>query len=140
MGQRYKTIVIELAERVPELVAACRVERPLTYIIFEGDLILFLIELIQNPSKHWRLREVMAWLEELIVDADSDVRDLIGISFCEWVLSDNAPYLSPFWPFMGENLRQGCRNDAANFRLSESNQRLLKQPVKRRPTNVHKNK
>ncbi|MBW3637947.1 MAG: hypothetical protein KY445_16005 [Armatimonadetes bacterium] len=140
MGQRYKTIVAELAERVPEIAAACRVERPITYVIFEGDLIRFLIELVQNPSKHWRLREVMDWLEELIADADSDVRDLISISFCEWLMSENEKYLQQFWPFMGESLRQGCRNDAPNFCVSKENLSLLKQPAKRRSANVHKHK
>ena len=140
MGQRYKTIIMELAERVPEVAAACRVERPLTYIIFEGELIRLLVALAQNPSKHWRLREILNWFEELIGDSDTDLRDLIGISFCEWLMGNNKEYLQLFWPFMGENLRKCCRDDAANFHVSEENQLLLQQPSKRRFVNVHKHK
>ncbi|HEX9996002.1 MAG TPA: hypothetical protein VGB45_02580 [Abditibacterium sp.] len=80
----------------------------------------------------------MDWLEELIVDSDSDVRDLIGISFCEWLMSENEKYLRQFWPFMREALRQSCRDDATNFRVSEENLRLLKQTEKRRSANVYK--
>jgi len=104
-----------------------RVEEPLAYLVFEGELVDLLKQLIQVLEKHARLREITQWLEEIIEDSDIDVRNLVGVSFCEWLVSSGQDQLQQFWPFMGEALRQSCREFQSHFRVSEENQQLLRQ-------------
>lgn len=104
-----------------------RVEEPLAYLVFEGDLTDLLEQLVQVPEKHRRLQQIISWLEELSQSDDQDVRDLIGISFGEWLLSYGQDYLPQFWPLMGEGLRESCRASAPDFLTSEQHQRLLNQ-------------
>ncbi len=43
---------------------------PLPYLVFEDSLRAFLIELLHDPLRHFRLQEIMDWLEELMGDDD----------------------------------------------------------------------
>lgn len=104
-----------------------RIEEPLAYLVFEGDLINLLEQLVQVSEKHRRLQEIMNWLEELSQSDDQDVRDLIGISVGEWLLSYGQDYLPQFWPLMGEGMRESCRASAPDYFTSEQHQRLLNQ-------------
>lgn len=108
----------------------CRdeINPPLTYIVFESNLFPFLLELLDDTERHPRLKEIMDWLEELQNDDDFDVRNLIGISFCEQLLGNKPDYLPQFLPFMGENLRESCRDCYSSLRVSDENKRLLSQP------------
>lgn len=97
----------------------------LPYYVFEVDLFRFLLELLKDTENHQRLQEIMDWLEELQGDDDFDVRNLVGISFCEQLLGNKPDYLPKFLPFMGENLRESCRGFFSSLRVSDENKRLL---------------
>ena len=105
----------------------CRdeIDEPLAYIVFESSLFPLLLELLNDFERHSRLKEIMDWLEELQGDADFDVRNLVGISVCEQLLGNRPELLPALLPFMGEKLRQSCRDYYSSLRVSDENKRLL---------------
>lgn len=112
------------------MIGSGRKSRPIgigSYIVFESSLFSLLLELLSDTSRHARLQEIMDWLEELQGDNDFDVRNLVGISFCEQLLGSKPDYLPKFLPFMGENLRESCRECYSSLRVSDENKRLLSQ-------------
>ena len=108
----------------PEL---CRdeINPPLPYLVFEINLFALLIELLEDAENHARLQEIMNWLEELQGDDEQKVRDLVGISICEQLLGNHPERLPALLPFMGENLRESCRECFPSLRVSGENKRLL---------------
>ena len=100
-------------------------DEPSSYFVFENALFPLLLEMLGDPERHGRLREIMDWLEALQGDADCDTRNLVAISICEQLLGNCPEFLSPLLPFMGGKLRQGCRDCFGSLRVSEENKRLL---------------
>ena len=103
------------------------IDAPLACIVFESSLFPLLIELLNDYERHARLKEIMDWLEELQGDDDFDVRNLVGISICEQLLGNHPEYLPKLLPFMGEDLRESCRECFSSLRVSDENKRLLNQ-------------
>lgn len=105
----------------------CRdeINPPLTYIVFEDSLRPFLIELLHDPSRHFRLREILDWLEELLGDDDEKVRNLVAIGICEALISNEADDFPALFPFLGTQMRQSCRDFLPYFRVSEEIRHLL---------------
>ena len=102
-----------------------QVDEPLSYFVFENSLFPLLLEMLADPTRHGRLQEIMDWLEALQGDTDFDVRNLVGISVCEQLLGNSPEYLPALLPFLGENLRQSCRDCFSSLLVSEENKRLL---------------
>ncbi len=98
---------------------------PLTYIVFENSLRPFLIELLHDPSRHGRLQEILDWLNSLLGDEDEKVRGLVAIGICEALITNESNDFPALFPFLGENLRQSCRNFLPYFRVSEEIRHLL---------------
>ncbi len=97
----------------------------LPYLVFEINLFALLIELLEDGENHVRLQEIMDWIEELQGDDEQKVRDLVGISICEQLLGNRPDCLPKLLPFMGENLRESCRECFSSLRVSAENKRLL---------------
>ena len=105
----------------------CRdeINPPLTYIVFESSLFPLLLEMLNDSERHARLREVMDWLEELAGDDEINVRNLVAISICEQLLGNHPERLPALLPFIGEKMRQSCRDCYSALRVSDENKRLL---------------
>lgn len=105
----------------------CRdeISPPLTYIVFESSLRPFLIELLHDPARHFRLREILDWLEALLGDEDEKVQTLVAIGVCEGLISNEADDFPVLFPFLGAAMRQSCRDFLPYFRVSEEICHLL---------------
>ncbi len=105
----------------------CRdeINSPLTYIVFESSLRPFLIEPLHDPSRHFRLREILDWLEVLLGDEDEKVRGLVAIGICEGLISNESNDFPALFPFLGAQMRQSCRDFLPYFRVSEEIRHLL---------------
>ena len=95
------------------------------YTAFESVLRPFLFQLLRDPSRHSRLRELLDWLDDLLVCEDAKVRTLIAIGICEALISAHADEFPELFPFLGANLRQSCRGFLPYFRVSERIENLL---------------
>ena len=96
------------------------------YLAFESVLRPFLFQLLGDPSRHARLKELLDWLDELLVCDDSHVRTLVAIGICEALISAHADDFPELFPFLGANLRRSCRGFLPYFRVSERIENLLK--------------
>lgn len=105
----------------------CRdeINPPLTYLVFENSLRPFLIELLHDPERHFRLREILDWLEELLGADDEKVQNLVNIGICESLISNEADDFPTMFPFLGAAMRQSCREFLPYFRVSEEIRHLL---------------
>ena len=98
---------------------------PLTYIVFESSLRPLLIEWLHDPDRHFRLREVLDWLEALLDDEDEKVRGLVAIGICEGLITNEGNDFSVLFPFLGAQMRQSCRDFLPYFRVGEPIRCLL---------------
>ena len=114
----------ELQAANPEL---CRdeINAPSPYLVFEDNLRPFLIELLHDSARHFRLREILDWLEELLGDEDEKVQTLVAIGICEALISNESADFPALFPFLGAQMRQGCREFLPYFRVSEEIRYLL---------------
>lgn len=94
-------------------------EDPLLYCLFEDDLRPWLFHYSQRPEQHARLAAIMDWLEELARDGDQQTRWLVSIGICEGLLGNDSAFIPDIFPFMGETMRQMCRDFLPFFRVSE---------------------
>ena len=98
---------------------------PSPYVVFEDALRPFLIELLHDSSRHFRLREILDWLEALLSDDDEKVQTLVAIGICEALISNEADDFPALFPFLGTQMRQSCRDFLPYFRVSEEIRHLL---------------
>lgn len=101
------------------------IDEPSRYIVFEDNLRPFLIELLHDSSRHFRLQEIMNWLETLLTDDDEKVQTLVAIGICEALISNESDDFPVLFPFLGAQMRQGCREFLPYFRVSEEIRHLL---------------
>ena len=94
------------------------------YLAFEGVLRPFLFQLLREPSRHWRLRELLDWLDALLVCDDSHVRTLVAIGICEALISAHVDDFPALFPFLGANLRRSCRDFLAILSGERRNSRF----------------
>ena len=122
---RYNMIVDELRERVPELrQKKYEPDETLAYVVFESELWKLLIDLLSNTAKHSRVQQIMNYMEELAGDSNPKIRDLVGISISESLVSSQSEYFPKILPFLGEKLRQACRESLPNFCARENFERF----------------
>jgi hypothetical protein len=124
-GQEYSEADLEyLRQQIPPELQPKKPE-PLLYVIFEDELRPLIISYVQQPGKSSRVAALMNWLEELARDGDKDTSNLVAIAICEGFIGNDSVFIPRLLPFMGETVRQMCRDCFPYFRVREEIKTLL---------------
>ena len=109
---RYENVDTAMLEVMPELRVAYDVElatwadeQPGMYNIYDNVLVPYLIRLLEVGTDIDALERIFSLIETLVAQEDVRVRDLVGISVLEYLISKEA-WLTSAQRYMGAHTRQ----------------------------------
>jgi len=125
-GQQYSEADLQYVRDVesknPEIK---KTQEPLLYVIFEDEFWDLIVDYLHEPARKRKLMEIMAWLEDLANDADSNTQNLVQVAICEQIVISDRTIVEHLFPLIGEKTRQLCVECFPAFHVEENVKRLF---------------
>ena len=98
-------------------------------LLLEDLVVPFLIDLAQDSTKCQRMHEIMDWLETLARNEIFDIRNVVGVSICEPLLTTYEEQLPTIYPYLGTETKRLCVMQFSRWILDDTTKQLFAQDL-----------